>query len=93
MERLKAREEVGKGKEVATLLGLSEPGHEAAQGELQASVLEPYLEAVRQDAITRAKLQELAQMVDLGPEPLARLLCDMGLSDREEGGDVLLPEA
>ena len=32
-------------------------------------------------------------MVDLGPEPLARLLCDMGLSDREEEGDMLLPEA
>jgi hypothetical protein len=51
------------------------------------------LEAFRQDAITRTKLQELAQMVSVGPEPLARLLSDMGLSDREEEGDVLLPEA
>ena len=93
LERLKAQEEVGKGKEVAAPLGLSEPGHEAAQGELRHRFLSLTLEAVRQDAMTRAKLQELAQMVDLGPEPVARLLCDMGLSDREEGGDVLLPEA
>jgi hypothetical protein len=31
-------------------------------------------------------------MVDLAPEPLVRLLCDMGLHDREEEGDVLAPE-
>jgi hypothetical protein len=93
LERLKAQEEVGRGKEVAILLGLPEPDHEAARDEFRHRFLSLALEAVRQDAITRAKLQELAQMVDLGPEPLARLLCDMGLGDREEEGDVLLPEA
>jgi Zn-dependent peptidase ImmA (M78 family)/DNA-binding XRE family transcriptional regulator len=93
LERLKVQEEVGRGKEVATLLGLPEPDHEAARDEFRHRFLSLALEAVRQDAITRAKLRELAQMVDLGPEPLARLLCDMGLGDREEKGDILLPEA
>jgi Zn-dependent peptidase ImmA (M78 family)/transcriptional regulator with XRE-family HTH domain len=93
LERLKAQEEVGRGKEMASLLGLSELDHEAARDEFRHRFLSLALEAVRQDAITRAKLQELAQMIDLGPEPLARLLCDVGLDDREEEGDVLLPEA
>jgi transcriptional regulator with XRE-family HTH domain len=93
LERLKAQDAVGRGKEGATLLGLPEPHHEAARDEFPRRLLSLALEAARQDAITRAKLQELAQMVDLGPEPLARLLCDMELDDREEEGDVLVPEA
>jgi hypothetical protein len=93
LERLKAQEDAGRGKDVAALLGLLEPDHEAARDEFRHRFLSLALEAVRQGAITRAKLQELAQMVDLGPEPLARLLCDMGLGDREEEGDVLLPDA
>jgi Zn-dependent peptidase ImmA (M78 family)/transcriptional regulator with XRE-family HTH domain len=93
LERLKAQEDAGRGKDVAALLGLPEPDHEAARDEFRHRFLSLALEAVRQGAITRAKLQELVQMVDLGPEPLARLLCDMGLGDREKEGDVLLPEA
>lgn len=93
LERLKAQEDAGRDKEVATLLGLPEPDHEAAQDEFRHRFLSLALEAVRQGVITRAKLQELAQMVDLGPEPLARRLCDMGLGDCEEEGDELLPEA
>jgi transcriptional regulator with XRE-family HTH domain len=93
LERLKGHEEVGRGKDVVPLLGLPEPHHETAWDALRHRALSLALEAVRQHAITRAKWQELALMVDLGPKPLARLLCDMELDDREEEGDVLLPEA
>jgi transcriptional regulator with XRE-family HTH domain len=93
LERLKAREEVGKGKEVAPLLGFPESHREAAWNEFPRRLVSLALEALRQDAITRAKLQELTQMVDPSPEPLARLLCDIGLGDRKEEGDVLVPEA
>jgi hypothetical protein len=93
LERLKTQEDGRRGKDVAALLGLPEPDHEAARDEFRHRFLSLALEAVRQDAITRAKLQELAQMVGLGPEPLTRLLCDMGLGDHEEEGDVLLPGA
>jgi Zn-dependent peptidase ImmA (M78 family)/transcriptional regulator with XRE-family HTH domain len=93
LERLKAQEDAGRGKDVAALLGLPEPDHEAARDEFRHRFLSLALEAFRQDAITRAKLQELAQMVNVRPRTLARLLSDMGLSDSEEEGDVLLPEA
>jgi hypothetical protein len=93
LERLKAQEEVRRYKEVAPLLGLPEPYHEAAWDEFLRRFLSLALEAVRREAITWTKLQELAQMVALGPEPLARPLCDMGLRDRKVEGDVLLPEA
>jgi hypothetical protein len=74
-------------------LDLPEAHHETAWDEFRHRVVSLALEAFRQGAITRAKLQELVQMVDPGPEPLARLLCDMELDDLEEEGDVLLPEA
>jgi Zn-dependent peptidase ImmA (M78 family)/transcriptional regulator with XRE-family HTH domain len=93
LERFKAQEEIGRGKEVANLLDLPEPDHEAARDEFRHRFMSLALEAFRQGAITRAKLQELAQMVGVRLRPLARLLFDMGLSDREEEGDVLLPEA
>jgi len=94
LERLKVQQKVGRGNDLAVLLDhLSEPDHEAVQHALRHRVLSLALEAIQQGAITRAKLQELAQMVDLGPEPLARLPRDMELDDREEEGDVLVPEA
>lgn len=93
LERFKAQEEAGGGKEVAALLCLSEPDHEVARDEFRHRFLSLALEANRQGLITRAKLYELVQMEGLGPEPLARLLRDIDFSDREEEGDVLLPEA
>lgn len=93
LERLKAQEEAGRGKEVATLLDLPEPDHGTARDEFRHRFLSLALEAFRQGAITHAKLQELTQMLGVRRGPLARLLSDMGLSDREEEGDVLLPEA
>jgi transcriptional regulator with XRE-family HTH domain len=93
LERLKAQEEVGRGEEAATLLDLPELHHEVARDEFRHRFVSLTLEAFRQGAITRAKMQELVQMVDHGPKPLARLLCDMELDDREEEGDVLLPKA
>jgi transcriptional regulator with XRE-family HTH domain len=92
LEPLKVQQDVGRGNDLAAFLGFLEPDHAAARDEFRRQFLSLALEAVRQDAITRTKLQELAQMVDLAPEPLARLLCDMGLDDREEEGDVLAPE-
>lgn len=93
LERFKAQEEAGGGQEVAALLGLPEAADEGARHEFRHRFLSLALEAFRQGAITRAKLQELAQMVGARRGPLARLLSEMGFSDREEEGDVLLPEA
>ena len=92
LEPLKVQQDVGRGNDLAAFFGFLEPDHAAARDEFRRQFLSLALEAFRQDAITRTKLQELAQMVDLAPEPLALLLCDMGLDDREEEGDVLAPE-
>jgi len=93
LEHLTAQESAGKGRQVAALLGLPEPDHEAGRNEFPHRFLSLGLEAIRQGAITRAKLQELARMVDRSPEALARVLCDMGLDQSAEEGDVLMPEA
>ena len=93
LEQLKVQEDVERRNDLTAFLGLPEPDYEVAWNEFRHRFLSLALEAVWQDAITRAKLQELAQMIDLGPEPLARLLCDMRLGNREEAGDVLVPEA
>jgi transcriptional regulator with XRE-family HTH domain len=93
LERVKAQEENARAEEVASLLGLPESHHEAGGNELRRWLLSLALEALRQDVITWAKLQALVQMVEPGPKSLAHLLCDMRLGDREEEGDVLLPEA
>ena len=93
LEHLTAQESAGKGRQVAALLGLPEPDHEAGRNEFPHRFLSLGLEAIRQGAITRAKLQELARMVDRSPEALARVLCDMGLDESAKEGDVLMPEA
>jgi Zn-dependent peptidase ImmA (M78 family) len=89
---LKAQEEAGIGKELAALLELPEPDHEAARNAFRHRFVSLGLEAFRRGEITRAKLEELAQMVELQPAHLAGLLHEMGLDEGEGTGDVLIPE-
>ena len=89
---LKAQEEAGIGKELVAVLELPEPDHEAARNAFRRRFVSLGLEALRRGEITQAKLEELAQMVELQPEHLARLLHDMGLDEGEGTGDVLIPE-
>jgi Zn-dependent peptidase ImmA (M78 family)/DNA-binding XRE family transcriptional regulator len=91
LEDLKQQEESGKGRHVAALLDLPEVDHDAARNEFRHRFLGLALEAFRRDEISRAKLAELAGMVDLGPDELARLLRDTGLEDLDEGGEILVP--
>jgi len=91
LEDLKQQEESGKGRRVAVLLDLPEVDHEAARNEFRHRFLGLALEAFRRGEISRAKLAELAGMVDLGPDELARLLRETGLEDLDEGGEILVP--
>ncbi|MGH7823839.1 MAG: helix-turn-helix domain-containing protein [Candidatus Binatia bacterium] len=91
LAHLKELEERGVGSELATLLDLPEPDHMAARNEFRHRFLNLGLEALRRGEITRAKLGELAQMVELSSEDLQRLLRDSGLADEEEG-DVLVAD-
>jgi Zn-dependent peptidase ImmA (M78 family)/transcriptional regulator with XRE-family HTH domain len=91
LSHLRAQEEAGVGREVTAFLALPDLDHEAARDTFRHRFLGLGLEALRRDAITHAKLVELAQMVGVSSAALARLLHDGALDDREEAGDVLLP--
>jgi hypothetical protein len=91
LEDLKQQEESGKGREVAALLDLPDVDHEAARNEFRHRFLSLALEALRRMEISRAKLTELAGMVDLRPEDVARLLRETGLGDLDGEGEILVP--
>jgi Zn-dependent peptidase ImmA (M78 family)/transcriptional regulator with XRE-family HTH domain len=91
LTHLRAQEEAGVGKEVATFLELPDLDCEAARDTFRHRFLGLGLEALRREAITYAKLVELAQMVEVSSETLARLLHDVALDDLAGSGDVLLP--
>jgi Zn-dependent peptidase ImmA (M78 family)/DNA-binding XRE family transcriptional regulator len=91
LDLLKQQEESGKGRHVAALLDLAEVDQEAARNEFRHRFLGLALEAFRRGEISRAKLAELAGMVDLGPEDVARLLRETGLEDLDGEGEILVP--
>ena len=91
LDQLKQQEEAGKGRQVAALLDLPEVDHEAARNEFRHRFLALALEALRRGEISRAKLAELAAMVELGPEDVGRLLRETGLEDLEGEGEILVP--
>lgn len=91
LEALKQQEETGRGRELASLLELREPDHEAARNEFRHRFLNLALEAFRRGEISRAKLAELAKMVDLGADELNHLLRQTGLDDLDGETEVLLP--
>lgn len=91
LEDLKRQEDSGKGRQLATLLDLSEVDHESARNEFRHRFLNLALEALRRGEISRAKLAELAGMVDLGSDEVARLLRETGLEDLDGEGEILVP--
>jgi Zn-dependent peptidase ImmA (M78 family)/DNA-binding XRE family transcriptional regulator len=80
-DRLKALNESGKGGQLAELLGLPEPDHEAVRNQFRHRFLGLALEAYRRDRISRGKLKELAAMVALSREDVDRLVEDAGLDE------------
>ena len=91
LEDLKHQEEAGKGRQVAMLLDLPDVDHESARNEFRHRFLGLALEALRRGEISRAKLAELAGMVELGSEEVAHLLRETGLEDLDGEGEILLP--
>ncbi len=88
---LKRQEEAGRGRQLAQLLELPEPDHEAASNEFRRRFLGLALEAFRRGEISRTKLAELARMVSLGRQVLEDLLRQTGLEDLDGDAKVLLP--
>ncbi|MDX2000532.1 MAG: ImmA/IrrE family metallo-endopeptidase [Thermoanaerobaculia bacterium] len=74
---LKQLDQVGKGKEIESLLGYEVP--DRAPSEFRHRFLGLALEAYRRDEISRAKLRELAGLVNLDTDGLDQLLDRVGL--------------
>jgi Zn-dependent peptidase ImmA (M78 family) len=88
-EQLKAADEAGYGRELATLLSLPDEDEDDKDG-FRHRVLSLALEAYRRELITRAKLMELAALLSMQQEDVARLLERAGLAG-DEPADVLIP--
>jgi Zn-dependent peptidase ImmA (M78 family)/transcriptional regulator with XRE-family HTH domain len=93
LAHLVEQEATGVDTEVASLLTVPEIDREAARNAFQQRFLRLGLEAWRRDKITRAKLVELARMVEVSSTEFAPVLQDVALNNREEEGDVVLPGA
>ena len=91
LSELKRQEEIGRGRQLARLLELPEPDHEASPNEFRHRFLGLALEAFRREEISRAKLAELAQMVNLGRAELEDLLRQTDLEDLDGEAEILLP--
>jgi Zn-dependent peptidase ImmA (M78 family)/DNA-binding XRE family transcriptional regulator len=97
LARMKADDEAGKGRELAILLGLPDPDHAAARNEFRHRFLGLGLEAFRRHLITRAKLVELAAMVERDTEAVDQLIEQGGIGadselDSSEPAVLLPPE-
>lgn len=81
LETLREQEEAGVGKDLAHLLGLNEPDAEEARNEFCHRFLALALEAFRRGEITRAKLRELVEMVDVSPAALEAIMTRGGFGE------------
>ncbi len=91
LDALRQQEADGDGKALATLLDLPEPDSEAARNQFRHRFLALALEAFRRDAITRAKVRELAATVGVSRNELNRFVTDDDLGQDDEG-DAPRPE-
>ena len=89
-QTLSAQDQAGKGRELARLLDLPEPDHQAARQLFRHRFLSLALEAYRREAITRSKFAELAATV-LDAAEAERLLDDFTADDPHGPADLLLP--
>ena len=90
-DHLKQLEDAGQGRAVAALLQLPQRDEDAARDEYRHRFLSLALEAFRRQAISRSKLNELASIIDLGPNEVGDLLERIGLVDTGASPDVLVP--
>lgn len=77
-DRLKAADEAGYGRELASLLSLPDEDDDDRDG-FRHRVLSLALEAYRRDLITRAKLVEVAKLLSMEAEEIQGLLRHVGL--------------
>ncbi len=90
-DQLKRAEDDNQAREVAKALGLVDSDQGVEHNEFRHRFLNLALEAFRREEISRAKLDELAAMVELSRADLDKVLGSIGLS--EKGGvGIEIPE-
>jgi len=87
LENLLEQEQMGLGKTLQNLLGLSEPDPESTRNEFRHRFLALGLEAHRRGEITKGKLRELAALVYVDFEDLEKTLQRSGLDADDHGLD------
>jgi Zn-dependent peptidase ImmA (M78 family) len=89
---LKHLEDSGHGKTVARLLSLPEiDDDEEARDEYRHRLLSLALEAFRRHEISRAKLNELGNMIGLATSDMVELLESIGWESADEPAEILAP--
>ncbi len=89
---LSAQEAAGVGRDMAKVLELKLPHDKAARWEFRSRFLALALEALRRNLISKAKLFELAHMVEVHRELLGTVLDELDIEDTEDGVAALVPE-
>lgn len=87
-EALKQQEDEGLGKSLSELLDLPEPDADEARNEFRHRFLALALEAFRREDITRAKLRELAEMVEVSASEIHEVLARAGLGEQDDEDDA-----
>ena len=88
LDTLLAQDRAG-GRALEHLLGLPEPDHQAQRNAFRDRFLGLSLEALRREEISRAKLDEVAAMVDVTAKAVAQAVSALGLDD-DDGAEVRL---
>lgn len=88
---LQEQDRRGLGHDVAELLGLQEPDHQEARRKFRRRFLALAIEALRREEITRAKLRELAALIEVDDSNLDRVLAEAGIDEPGPAG-VTLPK-
>ena len=80
-DSLLARAQADHGRDLERLLGLPEPDHRALRDEFRNRFLGLALEAFRRENVSRAKLLEVAAMVDIHSGEVDQAISVLGLDD------------
>jgi len=92
LDSLLEQDRAGQGRDIEKLLDLPEPTHKASRNEFRHRFLGLALEAFRRENISRAKLIEVATMVEVSACDVDRATSNLDLDD-DGGAEVHLPAA
>ena len=89
LDMLLDQERAEQGGKLEQLLGIPQPDHQALRNQFRNRFVGLALEALRREEISRAKLVEVAAMVDVGSDEVDQAIVDLGL-DHHDRADVEL---